>query len=109
MIEKTGYSHLFRILRQDSTSPTRASERFGKTPSMALGTYELSPLENCTLHALLVNGGLYIRPYGVRYVKDYNGNVVWNNEEEVTAVVREKRDRFGKIIDPAACAVTVSM
>ena len=85
------------------------SERFGKTPSMALGTYELSPLENCTLHSLLVNGGRYIRPYGVRYVKDYNGNVVWNNEEEVTGAVREKRDRFGKIIDPAACAVTVSM
>ncbi|MBP7604153.1 MAG: PBP1A family penicillin-binding protein [Spirochaetes bacterium] len=110
VIEKTGYSHLFRILRQGlDLTDAGLSERFGKTPSMALGTYELSPLENCTLHSLLVNGGRYIRPYGVRYVKDYNGNVVWNNEEEVTGAVREKRDRFGKIIDPAACAVTVSM
>lgn len=110
VIEKTGYGHLFRILKQGlGLSEGELSERFGKTPSMALGTYELSPLENCTLHALLVNGGQYIRPYGVRYVKDYNGNIVWNNEEEINSAVMERRNRMGNIIDPAACAVTVSM
>ncbi len=110
VLEKTGYSAVFRILKQGlDLSEGELSERFGKTPSMALGTYELSPLENCTLHALLVNGGDYIRPYGVRYVKDYNGNIVWKNEEEVISAVKEKRERIGKIIDPSACAVTVSM
>lgn len=110
VLEKTGYSAVFRVLKQGlDLSEEDLSDRFGKTPSMALGTYELSPLENCTLHALLVNGGNYVRPYGVRYVKDYNGNIVWNNEEEVILAVKEKRDRLGKIIDPAACAVTVSM
>ncbi len=110
VIEKTGYGTVFRIIRQGlDLSEGELSERFMKTPSIALGAYELSPLENCTLHALLVNGGDFIRPYGVRYVKDYNGNIVWNNEEEVLSAVREKRERLGKIIDPAACAVTVSM
>ncbi|MCU0846151.1 MAG: transglycosylase domain-containing protein, partial [Spirochaetes bacterium] len=110
VIEKTGYGTVFRIIRQGlDLSEGELSQRFMKTPSIALGAYELSPLENCTLHALLVNGGNFIRPYGVRYVKDYNGNIVWNNEEEVISAVREKRERLGKIIDPAACAVTVSM
>jgi penicillin-binding protein 1A len=85
------------------------NKRFGKTLSMALSTYEISPMENCVLHSVIANGGLFIKPYGVRAVKDYNGNIVWNNEEEILHEVKEKRDRIGKIIDPAACAITVSM
>jgi penicillin-binding protein 1A len=83
--------------------------RFGKTLSLALGAYELSPQENAVLHSVIVNCGDYIRPYGVRQVKDYNGNIVWDNEEEVRRAVDETRARVGKILDPAACAITVSM
>ena len=42
-------------------------------------------------------------------MKDYSGNIVWNNEEEVLRDVRDRRSELGKIIDPAAAAVTLSM
>ena len=110
VLQKTGYSRIFDILQDGLSLPgSELHERFGKTLSLTLGTYELSPLENCVLHAIIVNGGEYIVPYGIRYVHDYNGNVVWNNEEEVTNSISERRRKLGRIIDPAACAVTISM
>jgi penicillin-binding protein 1A len=84
-------------------------DRFYKTLSLALGAYEVSPLENCVLHSVIVNGGDYVQPYGIKQVKDYNDNIVWNNEETVTAVIEDKRRDIGKIIDPVAAAIMVSM
>jgi len=110
ILEKTGYDGVFGILKKALylTDP-EVKERFGRTLSLALGSYEVSPLENCVLHSVLVNGGAYVLPYGVKYVKDYNDNIVWNNEEEILKLVDERRKDAGTIIDPLACAVTVSM
>ncbi len=110
VLEKTGYSTVFRIIKNSlDLTDNDLNKRFGKTPSLALGTYEVSPLENCILHSVIANGGDFIKPYGVRFVKDYNGTIVWNNEEEILHETKEKQNRIGKIIDPAACAITVSM
>ncbi len=110
VMEKTGYSGLFRFIKKGlDLSGDEMDKRFGKTLSMALGAYELSPLECCVLHSMLVNGGNFIKPYGIRYIKDYNGNVAWNSEEESKSYIEEKRTKTGNIIDPGACAITVSM
>ncbi len=110
VLEKTGYSTVFKILKNALNLPDdEMGRRFGKTLSLALGAYELSPMENCVLHSVLVNGGIYIKPYGIRQVKDYNGTVVWDSEGEAQAHIKETRDSLGLIIDPRACAVTVSM
>jgi len=110
VLEKTGYDTIFDILRNAlSLSRSELYERFGKTLSLALGTYELSPLENCVLHATIVNGGEYIKPFGIRHVTDYNGNTVWDNEVEVKKIMEERRRKVEHIIDPVACAVTISM
>lgn len=110
VLEKTGYAIVFRMLKEGlDLSERDLNRRFGKTLSLALGAYELSPQENAVLHSVIVNGGDYVRPYGIRQVKDYNGNIVWDNEEEVRRAVDEKRAGAGKIMDPAACAITVSM
>jgi penicillin-binding protein 1A len=110
VLEKTGYGTIWRILREGlSLSGSELSSRFQKTLSLALGTYEISPLENCVLQSMIVNGGDYIYPYGIRVVKDYNGNVVWDNEAEVTKLIAERREEYGNIIDPDAAAVVVSM
>ncbi|MBN2401429.1 MAG: transglycosylase domain-containing protein [Spirochaetes bacterium] len=110
VLEETGYETVFRILRDALDLPDSVvNKRFGQTLSLALGTYEISPLENCVLHSTIVNGGKFIQPYGIKYVKDYNGNIVWHNEKEVMDYVEEKRNEFDKIIDPVACAITVSM
>ncbi|HDP79339.1 MAG TPA: PBP1A family penicillin-binding protein [Spirochaetes bacterium] len=110
VLEKTGYSTLFRFLKRSlDLSGAELDRRFGKTLSLALGAYEISPMECCVLHAVLINGGQYVKPYGIRHVKDYNGNIVWNSEEESLREIAEKRNKTGTIIDTVAAAVTVSM
>jgi membrane carboxypeptidase/penicillin-binding protein len=110
VLDKTGYDGVFRILRKSLyLADSDLKERFGRTLSLALGSYELSPLENCVLHSVIVNGGDYLLPYGIRQVRDYNDNVVWNYEEEVRKTRDERRKENGTIIDPVACAITVSM
>ncbi len=109
-LEKTGYDTLFSILGNGlGISGNELSKRFGKTLSLALGTYEISPMENCILHSTIVNGGNFIIPFGIRYVKDYNGNVVWSNEDEVRRTIEEKRRDIENVIDPIACAITISI
>ncbi|HQE60111.1 MAG TPA: transglycosylase domain-containing protein, partial [Spirochaetota bacterium] len=70
VLDKTGYSTVRKYI-QDSLelSGSEADKRFQKTLSMALGTYELSPLENATLHAVIVNGGDFVKPWGIKSVK----------------------------------------
>lgn len=110
VLEKTGYSKIFDYVQKSlDLSDNEMENRFNKTLSLSLGTYEISPLENATLHSVIVNGGDFIKPYGIRYVKDYDGNVIWNNEEEVANYIKDKREEYGKIIDPPASAIMVSM
>ncbi len=110
VLEKTGYSLVFDYLKKSlDLSGSEMGSRFGKTLSFALGTYEISPLENAVIHSLLVNGGEFIQPYGIRFVKDYNGNIVWDNETGIRKSMDEKRRDTGKILDPAAASVTISI
>lgn len=110
VLEKTGYDTLFSYLQKAlDMKGSDFNKRFLKTPSFALGTYEISPLENATLHATLVNGGKFIKPYGITYIKDYSGRIVMNNEEKIQEYIRDKRKQYGTIIDPIAGAITVSM
>jgi membrane carboxypeptidase/penicillin-binding protein len=110
ILEKTGYEGVFSIVRKGLyLTDDDMKERFGRTLSLALGSYELSPLESCVLHAIIENGGEYVIPYGIRQVKDYTDNIVWNNEEEVKKTINDRRKDLGKIIDPIACAITINM
>jgi penicillin-binding protein 1A len=110
VLDKIGYSTPFRMIQKALSIPgSEMDKRFGKTLSFALGAYELSPLENAALQAILINGGELIIPYGIKNVKDYNGNVVWDKESEIRDELSSKRDSAGKIIDPAAARITISM
>jgi penicillin-binding protein 1A len=110
VLDRTGYDTPFSYLQKSLSIPDgEMNKRFMKTLSFALGAYELSPLENAALQALLINGGDIIIPYGIKTVKDYNGNIIWNNESEVLEKLASERDSIGKIIDPAAARITISM
>ena len=105
----SGYDRLMSVIQGGlNLSSGDMERRFGQTPSLALGTYELSPMENAVLHSMLVNGGLFLMPYGIRNIRDYNGNIVLDREAEIRAKMDERRAE-GRIMDPAAAAVTVSM
>ncbi len=109
VLELSGYGKVLSYVGGAlQLSKTDLEKRFGETLSLALGTYEISPLENAVLHSVIANGGSYIKPYGIRHVKDYNGSIIWNMEEEVVSEMKSIRDK-GNIIDEPASAVTVSM
>jgi len=110
VLDKEGYDTAFSYIQKSLSIPgSEMNERFGETLSFALGAYELSPLENATLQAILVNGGDLIIPYGIKTVKDYSGNIIWDNEKEIIENLTSARESTGKIIDPAAARITISM
>jgi membrane carboxypeptidase/penicillin-binding protein len=76
-----------------SLSDSEMEKRFGETLSFGLGAYEISPLESAVLNSLLVNGGNFIIPYGIRNVKDYHGNLIWDNEKEVIEKINTERGK----------------
>ena len=110
ILDKTGYDRIFSYISKAlSLSDSEMEKRFGETLSFGLGAYEISPLESAVLNSLLVNGGIFIIPYGIKNVKDYNGNIIWDNEKEIVEKVTVERGRTGIIMDPAAGRVTISM
>ncbi len=110
VLNKTGYDTLFDYLEKGlDFSASERKKRFKETLSLALGTYEISPIENAVMHSIIVNGGDYIKAYGIKRVEDYNKKVLWNNEDEIKEEIAKKREKYGKIIDPIAAAITVSM
>lgn len=106
----TGYDRVFSYLQKGlDMNDSDFSRRFMKTLSFALGSYELSPYENVQLHAMLVNQGNFVIPYGIKYIKDYSGNTVWDNEKEIQERINRVRRKYNNIIDPAAARVALSM
>ncbi len=110
ILDKTGYDRVFSYIQKSlSLSDSEMEKRFGRTLSFGLGAYEISPLESVVLNSLLVNGGNFIIPYGTKNVKDYNGNVIWDNEKEIIEKMTAERAKTGLIMDPVAGRVTISM
>jgi penicillin-binding protein 1A len=109
VLEKTGYDKMFNYIQKGlDLSDSEMSDRFRKTLSIALGTYEISPLESVQLNSMLVNGGKFVKPWGIVQVKDYSGNVVWDAADEAKKLIDSKRDEYGTIMEPQAAAVTMS-
>lgn len=110
ILDRTGYDRVLSYIQKSLSLPDGEMEnRFGKTLSFALGAYEISPLESAVLNSLLVNGGNFIIPYGIKNVKDYNGNIIWDNEKEIVEKTAAGRGQTGIIMEPAAGRVTISM
>jgi penicillin-binding protein 1A len=61
--------------------------RFTPSPSLALGSSELTPLEIATGYAIYANRGRDVFPFAIRYIVDRDGNEIANIEEEVGNVI----------------------
>jgi len=110
VLTQFGYDRVFSYVQKGlCLSDGELRKRFMKTPSFALGAYEISPLESVQLNSTLVNGGQIVIPYGIKHVKDYNNNKIWDNESDLNKELQEMRKVSGKILDPAAGRITISM
>lgn len=66
------------------------TSRFTPSPSLALGSTELTPFEMATGYAIYANGGKDVIPFAIRYVEDRDGNELANIEEEVGRIIALK-------------------
>lgn len=57
--------------------------------SVALGTYEVTPLEMATGYATISAGGNYCAPYAIERIEDRDGNVLWEHSNDCEQVLDE--------------------
>lgn len=69
------------------TSPLRA------VPAVALGAFEVTPLELVTAYAPFANGGQRVRPRIVRRIERTDGSLLWSSDVEAVPVM-DPRDAF---------------
>ena len=87
-----------------------AEKRINRNLSIALGTVEVTPLEMARSYAVMANGGKAVIPYGIRYIKDRDGKVIENREEEVKKELEElTKNKKIQLIEPATASIMISM
>lgn len=79
-----------RVIEYASRMLKVSESRFTPSPSLALGTVDVTPLELATGYAIYANRGRDVIPYAVRYVVDRDGNEIINVEEEVGNIIAAK-------------------
>jgi penicillin-binding protein 1A len=65
----------------------------GNAPSIALGAYEVTPLELVTAYAPFANGGARVTPRLVTRIEAVDGGVLWEGRAQRTPVM-DPRDAF---------------
>ena len=63
-------------------------------PSVALGSFEVTPLELAAAYAPFANGGLAVQPSFVVRVEDRNGKLLWESAPSDPVRVIDPRDAF---------------
>ncbi len=92
-----------RMLKVPETS-------FTPTPTLALGSTEVTPFELATGYAVYANRGRDVIPYAVRYVTDRDGNEMANIEEEVGNIIAAKeRDGTIQVISEEVAFIMTSL
>jgi penicillin-binding protein 1A len=90
----------------DAESKIRIPRNF----SIAIGSFEVSPLELTRAYAIIANGGRDVIPFSVRYIKDRNGNILENEEDDVKKqLVKEEKSGSISIIRPETAQIMISM
>ena len=68
------------------------------TPAVALGAYEITPLEAAGAYTIFANGGDYLKPSFLSMVRAQDGKIVFKNK------VEEKQ-----VLDPRVAYLTTSL
>ncbi|HPS56708.1 MAG TPA: PBP1A family penicillin-binding protein [Spirochaetota bacterium] len=85
-------------------------ERIPRNFSIALGSIEVSPFEITRAYAIIANGGRDVIPFAVRYIKDRNGNIIENREQEISSMLMEEAKKGTiQIIRPETAQVMISL
>jgi penicillin-binding protein 1B len=75
--EMTGFDHVV-----DMANRAGMNYRIRPTPSVALGSYDITPLEAAGAYTLFANQGTYVHPSFLSLVRAQDGKVVYKNKVE---------------------------
>jgi penicillin-binding protein 1A len=100
-----------RIINFASKMLKVSPSRFTPTPSLALGSTEVTPFEMATGYSIYANRGRDVIPFAIRYVVDREGNELANIEEEVGTIIaiKEKEGSIQIIPEDVAWIMTSLM
>lgn len=56
-------------------------------PSLALGTFPVSPFQMASAFAVIANGGMKVEPVAILRIKDRNGNIIYEAKRNAEQVV----------------------
>ena len=84
--------------------------RIPRNFSIALGSMEVSPFELTRAYAVIANGGKDVIPFSIRYVKDRDGKVLENQEDEIKGqLAQEEKNGNIQIIRADTARILTSM
>jgi penicillin-binding protein 1B len=90
--QAAGYSNVAELAHRAGLEDIRA------TPSMALGTYDVTPLEMAGAYTLFANKGVMVQPRMIERIIDKSGDDTWISQPETK-----------KILDPRVTFLMVSL
>lgn len=98
------YAKLLKVDNKDIKT------RIPRNLSIALGSFEVSPFELTRAYAIIANGGKDVIPFSVRYIKDQDGKVLENKENEIKEAIQKRRqDGSLQVIKPETAQVLISL
>jgi penicillin-binding protein 1B len=80
--QMAGYANVVSIARQAGMN-----EDIQPTPAVALGAYQVTPLEIARAYTIFANGGYLVQPSFIKEERDTGGSVVYRQEPRSTRVL----------------------
>ena len=78
----------------DTLRSVGITSKLEKSPSLALGTYEVGMVEMTAAYAALANGGKPVYPHMIRKVVDKKGNVLYEYKEKPLKIILDSDITF---------------
>ena len=97
VLEQTGVVPVIELLARSTGAP---KDRFPRNLTLALGTFDLSPLELARGYAVFANGGNSVEPYFLRGIEDREGRVIDAGGPKTPPV---------PVLDPALCSTMTAV
>jgi penicillin-binding protein 1B len=82
LAEMVGYGKVVAMARRAGMN-----DKILATPAVALGSYDVTPLEAAGAYTMFANQGVYVKPSFVTLVRDHDGKPLFKNQVERKAVL----------------------
>src|SRR5262249_19076664 len=80
--EMVGYDHVVEMANRAGMN-----YKIQPTPAVALGAYEITPLEAAGAYTMFANQGVYVKPSFVSMVRSQDGKIVYRNKPETREAI----------------------